>query len=155
MEIKRKPIMVLGPTGSGKSTLLKALTLVEGEVKKTESIFYSPHAIDTPGEMIHIPYLYNALILNSAKASLALFVVAAKRTARLPSKIALALKVPAIGVVSQIDGAKMEDIERSERILAAAGLKKIFRVSSITGEGLPALRCYLNNAASESPGSVF
>lgn len=141
--------MVLGPSGSGKSTLLRALTLIEGEVKKTESIVYSPYAIDTPGEMMHIPYLYNALILNSTRASLALFLVSAKRTARLPAKIALALKVPAVGVVSQIDGAKQEDIDRAERILTIAGLKKIFKVSSITGEGIPALASYLMGVSSE------
>jgi ethanolamine utilization protein EutP len=98
--------------------------------------------------MIHIPYLYNALILNSARASLALFLVSAKRTSRLPAKIALALKVPAVGVISQIDGAKQEDIDRAEGILTVAGLKKIFKVSSITGEGIPALGSYLMDASS-------
>jgi ethanolamine utilization protein EutP len=139
----QKPLMVIGPTGSGKSTLLKCLSLIEGNVKKTESIVYAPLAIDTPGEMIHIPYLFNALILNSSRASLALFLVSAKQRYRLPSRIALALKAPAIGIVSQIDGAEQAQIERAEAVLAVAGLKKIFKVSSITGEGLPELREYL------------
>jgi ethanolamine utilization protein EutP len=139
----QKPLMVIGPTGSGKSTLLKCLALIEGNVKKTESIVYAPLAIDTPGEMIHIPYLFNALILNSSRASLALFLVSAKQRYRLPSRIALALKAPAIGIVSQIDGAEQAQIERAETVLAVAGLQRIFKVSSITGEGIPELRQYL------------
>jgi ethanolamine utilization protein EutP len=143
METPQKPLMVIGPTGSGKSTLLKCLTLIEGNVKKTESIVDAPLAMDTPGEMIHIPYLFNALILNSARASLVLFLVSAKQRYRLPSRLALALKAPAIGIVSQIDGAEQAGIESAETVLAVAGLQKIFRVSSITGEGIPELREYL------------
>jgi ethanolamine utilization protein EutP len=145
METSQKPLMVIGPTGSGKSTLLKCLTLIEGNVKKTESIVYAPLAMDTPGEMIHIPYLFNALILNSARASLVLFLVSAKQRYRLPSRLALALKAPAIGIVSQIDGAEQAGIESAEMVLAVAGLKKIFKVSSMTGEGIPELRNYLDH----------
>ena len=136
--------MVLGPARSGKSTLLKALALAEGNVKKTETIIYSPLSIDTPGEMIHIPYLFNALILNSTRASLVLFLASAKQRSRLPSRIALALKVPSLGVVSQIDGAGEEEIERAAGALAVAGLGKIFKVSSINGEGILELRAYLD-----------
>jgi ethanolamine utilization protein EutP len=139
----KKPIMLVGPTGSGKSTLIKVLNREEGGVKKTESIVYSPYAIDTPGEMMHIPFLYNALILNSARASLVLFLISAKRYPRLPAKIALALKVPAIGIVSQIDGADETGIRRAAATLGVAGLKTIFNVSSVTGEGIAALREYI------------
>lgn len=135
--------MLVGPTGAGKSTLIKVLNHLDGKIKKTESVTYLPYAIDTPGEMIHIPFLYNALILNSARASLVLFLISAKRYPRLPSKIALALKVPAVGIVSQIDGAEEMGIRRAKAALAVAGLKKIFHVSSVTGEGIDELREYI------------
>jgi ethanolamine utilization protein EutP len=149
-----KPILFIGPAGSGKSTLVNALNLGGGGVRKTESIAYLPRAIDTPGEMIQIPFLYNALILNSARASVALFLISAKSRPRLPPKIALALKAPAIGIVSQIDGAEAEGIRRAEAALAAAGLKKIFALSSVSGEGVAELREFLlsSGVSLDDPG---
>jgi ethanolamine utilization protein EutP len=141
---KQKPIMVIGPVGSGKSTLLNALKYIEGEVRKTQSIKYTPLAIDTPGEMMQIPYLYNSFILNSSRARAVFFLVSAKKYTRMPPKIALALKAPSYGIVSQIDNTGEEDIRRSESVLQSVGLKKIFRVSSITGEGLEDLRNFIN-----------
>jgi ethanolamine utilization protein EutP len=140
---KNKPIMLIGPAGVGKSTLIKTLNRLDGQVKKTESVTYLPYAIDTPGEMVHIPFLYNALILNSSRASLVLFLISAKRYPRLPSKLALALKAPAIGIVSQVDGAEESGIRRAKSALSIAGLKTIFNVSSVTGEGIEELREFI------------
>jgi len=138
--------MVIGPVGSGKSTLLNALKYIDGEVRKTQSIKYTPLAIDTPGEMMQIPYLYNSFILNSNRARAVFFLISAKKYTRMPPKIALALKAPAYGIVSQIDNAGEDDIRRSEAVLQSVGLKKIFRVSSVTGEGLEELRNFLNES---------
>jgi ethanolamine utilization protein EutP len=149
-EEDQKPVMIIGPVGSGKSTLLKTLQLIEGKVKKTESIQYTRLAIDTPGEMMQIPYLYNAFILNSTRASVILLMANAKRYTRMPPKIALALKAPAFGVVSQIDGANADEIYRAKATLETAGLKKIFCVSSFTGEGIEELRNFLTAFQKES-----
>ena len=143
----QKPIMVIGPVGSGKSTLLHALQYIEGEVRKTQSIRYTPLAIDTPGEMMQIPYLYNSFILNSSRAKAVFFLVSAKKYVRMPPKIALALKAPAFGIVSHIDGAGADEIVRAESALQSVGLKKIFRISSITGEGLDELKQFLTELA--------
>ena len=141
---EQKPIMVIGPVGSGKSTLLNALKFIEGEVRKTQSIKYTPLAIDTPGEMMQIPYLYNSFILNSSRARAVFFLVSAKQFNRMPPKIALALKAPAYGIVSQIDNSDEDQIRRAETVLQTVGLKKIFHVSSVTGEGLEELKIFLN-----------
>jgi ethanolamine utilization protein EutP len=150
---EQRPVMIIGPVGSGKSTLLKTLKLIQGDVKKTESIQYTPLAIDTPGEMMQIPYLYNAFILNSARASIILFLANAKRYTRMPPKIALALKAPSFGVVSQIDDADEDGIRRAQATLETAGLKKIFRVSSFTGEGIEELQNFLLSCQKEITSS--
>jgi len=144
---KQKPIMMIGPVGSGKSTLLKTLEYIQGEVRKTQSIRYSPLAIDTPGEMMQIPYLYNSFILNSSRAKAVFILASAKKYNRMPPKIALALKAPAYGIVSQIDGAGAEEIRRAESVLKAVGLKKIFHVSSVSREGLVDLKEFLDEIA--------
>jgi ethanolamine utilization protein EutP len=141
---EQKPVMLIGPVGSGKSTLLNKLKFIEGEVRKTQSIKYTPLAIDTPGEMMQIPYLYNSFILNSSRARAVFFLVNAKRYTRMPPKIALALKAPAYGIISQIDGAQENEIRRAETLLEAVGLKKIFRISSVTGEGLDELKKFMD-----------
>ena len=140
--------MVIGPTGSGKSTLLNVLKLIDCNVRKTQNIIYTPLAIDTPGEMVQIPFLYNSFILNSSRARAVFFLVSAKKYVRMPPKIATALKAPAYGVVSQIDGAEKDGIRRAEAVLQAAGLKKIFHISSVTGEGLEELKTFMD----EIPG---
>jgi ethanolamine utilization protein EutP len=140
---RRGPVMVVGPTRAGKSTLLHALSLMAGEVKKTQNIIYSAQAIDTPGEMAQLPFLYNAFILNSARASLVLFLANAHRPVRLPPRIAVSMKAPVVGVVSQIDIAEPDFIRRAEQALRNSGVKTIFHVSSITGEGLPELKAYI------------
>jgi ethanolamine utilization protein EutP len=89
--------------------------------------------------------LYNAFILNSARAAMVLFMANATKYTRMPPKIALALKAPAFGVVSQIDAATEQEILRAEAVLEIAGLKKIFRVSSVTGEGVEELKNFLTD----------
>jgi ethanolamine utilization protein EutP len=141
---EQKPIMVIGPVGAGKSTLLGALKYIDGEVRKTQTIKYTPLAIDTPGEMMQIPYLYNSFILNSSRARAVFFLVSAKQYSRMPPKIALALKAPAYGIVSKIDGADESQIRRAETLLHTVGVKTLFRISSVTGEGLDELKKFLD-----------
>jgi ethanolamine utilization protein EutP len=131
--------MVIGPVGAGKSTLLKAMNLIHGEVKKTEALTYLGEAIDTPGEMVAIPRFYNALILNSIRARLALFLMDASRPVQLPSRLALALKAPVVGVITKLDLAGADQAVRARQSLINAGVKQIFAVSSVSGEGMKEL----------------
>jgi len=135
----QKPLMLIGPVGAGKSTLLRALDLAQGEVKKTEALTYHDQAIDTPGEMITIPHFFNALILNSVRARLILFLMDASRPTQLPARLALAMKAPVVGVISKIDLAHPDTLKKARAALTGAGVKEIFEISSVTGEGIEAL----------------
>jgi ethanolamine utilization protein EutP len=141
--LREGPIMAVGPVGAGKSTLLNVLAL-GGQVKKTEQIIYSAQSIDTPGEMSQFPLLYNSFLSSSSRASVILFLMNAKQTfRRMPPRVALAAKAPALGVVAQIDGTSEKLIERAEYDLRLMGLKKIFKVSALSGEGLDELKAFL------------
>ncbi|UQZ90763.1 ethanolamine utilization protein [Deltaproteobacteria bacterium Smac51] len=139
-----KPLMVIGPVGAGKSTLLHALNLGSGEVKKTEALTYLDQAIDTPGEMLTMPRFYNALILNSVRSRLVLFLMDGSRPIRLPARLALALKAPVVGVVTKIDVAQTEARQKAAAALECAGVKEIFEISSLTGEGIEELNAWIS-----------
>lgn len=141
------PIMVIGPVGAGKSTLLSALQLCQGEVKKTEALTYLGKAIDTPGEMITIPRFFNALILNSCRTRVVLFIMDGHKPSQLPARLALALKAPVIGAVSKVDQADPEDLARARQMLQTAGVEEIFEISSVTGQGLAELKQRLSEPA--------
>lgn len=141
--------MVIGPVGSGKSTLLKALELADGEVKKTEALTYLSQAIDTPGEMVTIPRFFNALILNSVRARLVLFLMDGSRPTQLPSRLALALKAPVAGVIAKIDLATPASMAKARQALKGAGTDKIFEISSVTGEGLDKLTNWIADLSPE------
>ena len=138
--------MVIGPVGAGKSTLLRALGLDHGlgDPRKTQAVTYLSQAIDTPGEMLTLPRYYNALILNSARAGLILFLMDGSRPVPLPARLALTLKAPVTGVVSKIDLSDPVRLARAEDALRVAGMERVFRVSAATGAGLAALKKWLN-----------
>ena len=137
-------VMAIGPVGAGKSTLLARLGLRGGPAKKTGGVEYHAEAVDTPGEAFEIPTLYHMLIMSSTKASVVLLLADPTKKRRFPARFALSMRAPIIGVVSKIDIATPENILRAEKTLAQSGVRKIFRVSSLTGEGIPDLESYLN-----------
>jgi ethanolamine utilization protein EutP len=140
--------MVIGPVAAGKTSLLAALGLGPNDVSKTQALtYYAGQSIDTPGEMLSIPRFYNALILNSSRASAILMVMDGRRAIWLPVKLSLALKAPVIGVVTKTDIADSVSLDRAVHSLTTAGAERIFKVSSVTGQGLDELRaCLLQSA---------
>jgi ethanolamine utilization protein EutP len=137
--------MIIGPVSSGKSTLLAALGLGPTEIKKTEALTYNrSQSIDTPGEMMAIPRFYNALILNSARASAVLMVMNGFQPIWLPAKISLALKAKVAGVVTKIDLAEEQSIQKAELALINAGVSQIFKVSAVSGQGLSDLKSWID-----------
>jgi ethanolamine utilization protein EutP len=135
--------MAIGPVGAGKSTLLARLGLRSGPARKTGGVEYHAEAVDTPGEAFEIPTLYHMLIMSSTKASVVLLLADPTKKRRFPARFALSMRAPIVGVVSKIDIATPENILRAEKTLTQSGVRKIFRVSSITGEGIPQLETFL------------
>lgn len=137
--------MVVGPVGAGKSTLLDRLGLRDDDapVRKTGAVSFYSEAVDTPGEAFEIPTLYHMLITSSTRASLILLLADPTQKKRFPARFALSMRAPVVGVVSKIDIANPETIGKAEKALLQSGVRKVFRVSSMTGEGLSDLADFL------------
>lgn len=145
MTVKKLRVMAVGPIGSGKSTLLDRLGLRDSEtpVRKTGAVSFYSEAVDTPGEAFEIPTLYHMLIMSSTRASVILLLADPTKKKRFPARFALSMRAPVVGVVSKIDISSLEAIEKAEKTLLHSGVRKVFRISSVTREGLPALAAFL------------
>ncbi len=138
-------IIFMGRTGCGKTSLTQAIRGNKIEYLKTQYINYHDVVIDTPGEYAENHHLGRALALYSYEADVVgLLLSSTENYSLYPPNVTAMANREVIGIVTQID---REDAnpDRAERWLRLAGCKKVFRISSITGEGLKELFDYLNN----------
>lgn len=139
-----RKIILVGKVGCGKTTLTQALRGENIHYHKTQYINYMDVVIDTPGEYAENKELARALILYSYEADVIGLLASSleEYTLYSPNIASLATR-PVIGIVTQIDkpGARPD---WAELFLKNAGCKKIFFVSSVTGQGIDELMDYLN-----------
>lgn len=138
-----KKIILLGRSESGKTTLTQALRGERITYKKTQYINHYDVIIDTPGEYAENKILGRALALYSYEADIVGLLVNATEPYNLyPPNITCLVNREVIGIITQIDKPKA-DIPLAESWLKLAGCKKIFKVSSMTGEGVWEILDYL------------
>ena len=144
-----KTIMLIGPVSCGKTTLCQLINGQTIQYAKTQVINADGSTIDTPGEYTENRRLLNALTTTAMNAGLVIFVADpfSERCSYSPGQVSM-FPCPVIGVVSKIDLASFDEIERASAQLNYAGVSDVFRVSGITGEGLGALMNYINNKIS-------
>jgi ethanolamine utilization protein EutP len=144
-EAKAWRFMLFGGIGAGKTTLMRALEDKElASATKSQMIDYSGWGIDTPGEYSEMGHYRRVLLTTSFDAKLVVVVQdATDERGIFPPHYFLMFPQRTIGVVTKVDHPQA-DIERSRRLLAAAGVTgEIFCVSAFTGEGISALRDFL------------
>lgn len=138
-----KKIMLVGRTGCGKTTLTQALRGEKLQYHKTQYVNHFDVVIDTPGEYAETRSLARALVLYSYEADVVGLLLNATEEYSLysPNIVAGATR-EVIGIVTQIDkeGARPD---LAELWLSLAGCKRIFFVSSYTGEGVAEILQYL------------
>jgi ethanolamine utilization protein EutP len=71
----------------------------------------------------------------------------ASRPTQLPSRLALALRAPLLGVISKIDLATEDNLRKARASLAGAGVKEIVEISSVTGQGLDDLNVWITGSS--------
>lgn len=137
-----KKMILIGRSGNGKTTLRQKLTNDELIYRKTQAMEFTDYILDTPGEYIEHRRFYHAIISAAVDCDvIALIQAADELDLSFPPGFGSFFNKPVIGILTKID----LDINsrKVEQALLSAGVQEIFKVSSITGEGLNEIKAYL------------
>lgn len=136
-----KKLILIGRSGVGKTTLTQALKREKIEYKKTQYVDWKSWIIDTPGEYAENKNLGCALGLYAYEADVVGLLLSADEWYSLysPNMVSLVNR-EVIGIVTKTD---LGDTRKAEEWLRLAGCEKIFKVNSITGEGVEDIVEYL------------
>lgn len=138
-------IILIGRSGAGKTTLSQALMGKEVVYDKTQSVVRRDYIIDTPGEYAETKILGRALALFTYEADIVgLMIDADEPYSLFGPNITSSANREVIGIVTGLTK-KRANPDRAERWLRLSGCKRVFRVDSITGEGIENLRDFLEN----------
>lgn len=140
-----KNVIFIGKSGCGKTTLCQRIHNKNLEYKKTQSIELFDNSIDTPGEYLENRFYYSALIISAADAEvIALVQECGDIETKLPPGFAGTFGREVIGIITKIDiDCSLESIKIIEEQMKAAGVNKIFKVSSLNNMGIESLKNYL------------
>lgn len=137
-----RKLMLVGRSEAGKTTLTQALRGENIHYHKTQYIGYGDCLIDTPGEYMQTNHLGRALALYAYEADVVGLLMNANEPYSLyPPCCTSMVNREVIGIVTQCSEGQPD---RAEQWLRLAGCERVFRVDSVTGEGIPELLDYLN-----------
>ena len=124
--------------------MTQALRGEEIKYYKTQYVNYLDTVIDTPGEYTERRETSGALALYAYEADVVGLVLSANEPYSIFSPCLTSMvNREAIGIITGIDKPDA-NVERVRNWLKLAGCKKIFPVSSYTGEGIAELAAFLN-----------
>lgn len=136
-------LILIGRSESGKTTLTQALKGQDIAYNKTQTVERQDFLIDTPGEYIQSRHFGGAIAVYSYESDIVGLLLSADEPYSLYSpNITTMANRPVIGIVTGIDK-ENGNPDRAERWLRLAGCKKIFKVSSVTGEGIEELKQFI------------
>lgn len=139
--MRKKRVMVIGPTGSGKTSLVNALNDYEGPLRKTQNLIYGEKTIDVPGSYLDNPWMYKHLIAAAQDAShLLILVDQSKKTETYAPGFAKPFTCPVIGVITKSD--LMEENEEFcvNQLRRIGVAEPYYKVSVPEGTGVEALK---------------
>ncbi len=114
---------------------------------KTQTIEVVGFMLDTPGEYLENRALSKALIVSSVDVDIVFLLQDCMNVSYnfSPGQASM-FSVPTVGIVTKIDKAPHKKaISDAKNLLNLAGVKKIFCVSSYTGEGIAELQEFLED----------
>ena len=138
-----RKILLIGRTGSGKTTLTQALKGEKLDYHKTQYINFQGALIDTPGEYIETKHLGYAIALYAYEADVVGLLLSATEPFSLyPPNVTGMVNREVVGIVTKTDD-ENGNPERAANWLRLTGCKKIFYVSSVSGDGVAEILEYL------------
>lgn len=133
-------VILMGRSGSGKTTLTQVLNGKSIRKSKTQSVTRDGFIIDTPGEYVECRRFGAALAVYTYESNIVGLLISAIEPYSLYSPgITSTANRLVVGIVTQIDRENANP-DRAERWLKLAGCRKIFRISSVTNEGIDKLK---------------
>ena len=133
-------IMLIGEHGVGRRSLVHALGFAPPAGLCPLAVEYAGPFVLPPPEFMENRRFYRALITVSVDCGTLLFVQdATRRTSAFPPGFARIFNRHVAGIITKADMAEAS-IERATRFLDNAGLRNIYAISAVSGQGLDALR---------------
>lgn len=142
--MRKKRIMIIGPTNCGKTTLANALNDYRGPLRKTQDIIYGKNTIDVPGSYIENTWMYKHIIAAAQDASHVLMLIDQSRCVNVYSPgFAKAFRCPVVGVITKVD-LMAENEEFCFKQLKQIGIvEPYYKISVPSRIGIDALKEYL------------
>lgn len=142
--MRKKRIMVIGPSNSGKTTLVSELNGNDGPMRKVPDLIYGKNTIDVPSAYIENAWMYQHAIAVAQDASHVLILVDQSNCIEIYSHgFAKSFNCKTVGVISKCD-LMPENEEKCIGNLKNIGVKEpYFKISFESGEGIEELKKYL------------
>lgn len=151
--MRKKWVMIIGPTGCGKTTLARTLNDSNEPVRRTQDIIYQKNTMDVPGAYLENAWMYKHLIAASQDAFCILLMIDQSKAMQVYAPgFAKAFHCPVIGIISKAD-LLPENQELCIRQLKSIGVKEPYYKISISDQNkVKELKDYIfgSNASWES-----
>ena len=146
-----RKIIFMGRSECGKTSLTQAMRGEKVTYHKTQYVNTFDVIIDTPGEYAETARLAGALATFSYEADVVgLLLSAIEPYSLYPPSITVLANREVVGIVTKIDH-RLANPQQAAEWLRLAGCRKIFYISSYSGEGIPELLEYLREDGDVMP----
>lgn len=144
--MRKKRIMVIGPTNCGKTTLVNILNNYDGPLRKTQNIIYGENTMDVPGSYIENPWMYKHLIAAAQDASMVLLLIDQSRSDDVYSPgFAKSFRCPVIGVIMKTDLQPQNEDSCIRQLKRTGVVEPYFMISIPNGTGIEELKAYVTD----------
>ena len=139
--MRKKRVMVIGPTHCGKTTLVNVLNNYGGPLRKTQDIIYGKYTIDVPGAYIENAWMYKHIIATAQDASHVLILIDQSRCVNVYSPgFAKVFRCPVIGVITKSDLMPENEDLCNGQLHQIGVTEPYYKISAPSGAGIEVLK---------------